>query len=511
MMPDTKRLCTELSPRRCFISAAVGLTALLVLWPADSVSAEKPRGRLFEPLGRKEWPRIVAPTIGLPAVVRPGDSLVIRIGTDQRPSRRRVRVRLARWDLRVEAKIRRLQKPGRPANLWVVEAAIPEGATCPLLYDLRVELAGRSLTQPNAVHVVPRFADDLTCIQITDTEINDRNPAPARRLGRAIREINLIAPDFVLASGDLTYDGRAKQFDMLINLLGQLDVPVFTQIGNADYHGDESIYFARINAYRDYVVDLGGLRVIGLDSGTNYKQSKGAYNLALDNEGTGLSDDQIAWFQTALTQAPPGSLRLAFMHFPAVSQFGNRGSIHFNRERFKALCERHRVALVLCGHTHVDSIFDQREKIYLSGRPPKTRPCYIQSATTSSHTRMPLLPYSYRMVRIKDRRAVSFTYDANGDGKPDAMRSVPVGKLDVQFDPPNDVTSPEVTATITNGLNEAFDRARLVFRVPSRSGATYRVDGGTLVCTVPDGKHHRVVVQARVPARATHVVRLKQR
>ncbi len=482
---------------------------LMATVAAPSIGADRFHGRLFEPLDRSAWPRIVRPTIGLPVIVRPGETFTVVVGSDQQPQRNRCRVALVCCDLRAEAEVVRVRKSRGPAGLWAIEASAPSAATCPLLYDLHVMLSGRSVRQPNAVQVIPRHRDDVTCIQITDTEIDHRNPAPGQRLARAISEINLIVPDFVIASGDLTYDGRPKQFDALVELFDRLEVPLFTQLGNADYHGDEAIYFARVNAYRDYAVDVGRVHLTALDSGTNYKQSRGPYNPFVDNEGTGLSDAQLAWFEADLARAPAGSLRLAFMHFPAVSQFGNRASVHFNRQRFKQACASGGVALVLCGHTHVDSVFDQREKLYMTGAPPETRPCYVQTATTSSQTRAPMLPYAYRLVRMRGRRVVSFTYDTRGNGRPDAMRSVPLGKLGVAFEPPNDGRSDRVTATIKNPLNEAFDRARLTFRLPSKSATTYRVEGARPIGTIPDGSHVRLVVETRVPARSERTVRVK--
>ena len=487
-------------------------TALVILVVAGSASQAASTGsgphRLFEPLDKVQWPRIVRPSLGLPAVVCPGDAIEIIVGTDERPRSKRCRVRLVRCDVTINVPVRDVRKVRQPDRLWTLRASMPSKISHHLLYDLYVDLAGSSLEQPNAVQIVPRFGNEMTCVQITDTEVNDKNPEPAQRLARAIREINVIAPDVVLATGDLTYDGRAKQYDILIDLFRRLEVPVFTQIGNADYHGDESIYFGRLNAYRDYAVDVGGLHLSALDSGTNYKQSKGAYNLVTDNQGTGLSDDQVAWLQDDLSRAPAGSARLAFMHFPAVSQLGNKGSIHFNRERFKQICERGRVALVLGGHTHVDAVFDQREKMYMAGAAPEVRPCYVQTATTSSHTRMPILPWSYRIIRVADGRVTSFTYDTSGKGKPGAMKSVPVGKLDVTFEPANDGTAQRIAATVKNGLNETLDRARLTFRVPAKPTASYRVEGGKLICTVPDGATKRLIVRTHVPAASERTVRV---
>jgi len=486
------------------------LTVLAAVAPRGQDAPEQ-RGRLYEGFRAAHWPRVLQPTIGFPAIIRPGDVLTILIGANEPLAPDRCRASLKRHDLDIGLFTKRLARLNDGPGLWILEASVPRNAPCPLMYDVHLRLANHSLVQPRAVMIVPHFAEDATYIQITDTEINDADPGPSERLARAIREINLIAPDAVLATGDLTYDGQPCQFDLLVERLKQLEVPVFTQIGNADHHGDESAYFQRVNAFRDYAVDVGPVHLTALDSGTNYKVSPGPYNIMQDNQGTGLSDDQIAWLEQDLKAANTASVRLAFMHFPAVSPFGNRASIHFNRDRFKTLCERHRVALVLAGHTHVDSVFDRKERLHLSGPPPPGGPYYVQTATTSSRERAPIFPYSYRVVRIKDGRVVQFTCRIDASGQPDAMRSTPVGRLDVHFDPPNDGRVGNITATVTNRLNESFEGARLIFRTPAGPQAGYDIEGGRLQCVVPDGPHHHIVVSTSIPAQAKAVVSLRQR
>ncbi len=473
---------------------------------APVVRAAEPSGRLYEGFGSQDRPRILRPTIGLPTVVRPGDRLTLWFAADRLAASEACKATLRRGDYTIKLTLRPSSSggasgPGRPFL-----ATIPKTVACPLLYDLNVELGSHRLVEHNAVMVVPEFRADTTLVQITDLEINDRDPGPADRLVRAIREINLIAPDVVLATGDLTYDGRPRQFDQLVAGLRHLEVPVFTVIGNADHHGDEAAYFRTLTAFRDYSADVGRLHLTTFDSGTNYKARPGPYNIATDNEGTGLTDAQIAWMEQDLGRAAGDSLRIVAMHFPAVSQFGNRASIHFNRDRFKSLCERYHVALVFGGHTHVNSIFDRNEKLYVSGPLPTQRPLYVQTATTTSRERAPIFPYVYRLVRIGSQGAIDLTYDANGDGSPDPMSCIPLERLDVQYDPPNDGKAERVTATITNGLNVPLPAARLVVHVAARANARLGVQGGRVLAEVPDGTSRRAVVTTDLAARSKQTV-----
>ncbi len=493
---------------RSLVGAASGLAWLAA---AAFAAPDDLRGTPYEGFKDGDDPRILRPSLGLPAILRPGDVLPVLIGSRSPVSADQCRVVLTRCDLAIRCPIQRVRKTATPSDTYLGEVAIPRDVPHPLLYDLQLHVGGRMSCRSNAVRVVPEFTEEMLIVQITDTEINDKDPGPSERLAGVVREINLMGADCVIATGDLTYDGTPRQFDLLVDILRKLDVPVFTQIGNADHHGDESAYFKKVNAFRDYSVDVGPIHLTAFDSGTNYKVSPGSYNVVTDNQGTGLTDGQIAWFEKDLGAAPAHSLRLAFMHFPVVSPFGNRASIHFNRERFMELCERHHVALVLGGHTHVDSVFDQREKLYLFGTAPTTRPCYVQTATTTSRERAPIFPYAYRLIRVKDRQVIRFTYDGDGDGRPDGARSTPTGRLELQFIPSDTGGTRAIAAIVRNNLREAFNNATVVFHVPDRFHHGYRIEGGELVCSVPDGSFTRVIVRTSVLPLSQSTVRLVRR
>src|SRR4029450_2863139 len=79
---------------------------------------------------------------------------------------------------------------------------------------------------------------------------------------------------------------------------------------------------------------------------------------------------------------------------------------------------------------------------------------------------------SFRVIRFKDGRAVSFTYR----GEPESAIPFPrkaETPLRVRFEPSNDGTADRVTALWSNDLAEDFPNGRLVFLLPK---GTYRAD-----------------------------------
>ena len=169
-------------------------------------------------------------------------------------------------------------------EVWHVTVRVPAGVR-PDLYDLKVTAAGSVAvmdTQPHAVQVVEEYKDDYDFIQVSDFHINDprgpsdsfipgRYPDPDQFKGylynrKAIDDINLVNPDFLVMTGDLPfgypswahifcplldpndnrtdYTGKATGWDGEYNAayaqLLRLEVPVVCMPGNHDSYNLQS-------------------------------------------------------------------------------------------------------------------------------------------------------------------------------------------------------------------------------------------------------------------------------
>ncbi|NMO22528.1 phosphodiesterase [Pyxidicoccus fallax] len=191
--------------------------------------------------------------------------------------------------------------------------------------------------------------------QISDMHIGvpgsdvERRFDSATHLERAVQHLCRLEPrpDVVLCTGDLVNDGSPEEYARLAALLKPLPMPCYVIAGNHDDREHLRAAFAHQGylpeqGFLHYVVELGPLRLIGLD--TNVPGAPGGR----------LCADRLAWLDARLSEAPERPT-LVFMHHPPfrtgihrVDAMGLEGS-----EALAAVIGRHpQVERILCGHLH---------------------------------------------------------------------------------------------------------------------------------------------------------------
>jgi 3',5'-cyclic AMP phosphodiesterase CpdA len=156
-------------------------------------------------------------------------------------------------------------------------------------------------------------------------------------------------PDFILITGDMGDYGRKSEYDLLKELLKPLTMPMYVVVGNHDerqgmresFRGGGFEYLEQCDEFVQYAVDLGGLRLITLDT-------------AIPMEGRGkLCAKRLAWLDERLgedhTPTPVAMHHPPFLtgisHMDAI---GLEGSIELEE-----IISRHsHVERLLCGHLH---------------------------------------------------------------------------------------------------------------------------------------------------------------
>jgi Icc protein len=168
-------------------------------------------------------------------------------------------------------------------------------------------------------------------------------------LKRAVAHVNALTPavDAVLITGDLTSDGDQATHLELAEILGGLQAPFFPLTGN---HDDRELlrqsfaHLGRLPAEGPlcYVVDDFPVRLIALDS-------------LVDGKPHGeLGEDQLAWLEAGLDDAPARPTVVALHHPPFAIGMGHMDwSMLRDGEALAAIIGRHpQVERVLCGHAH---------------------------------------------------------------------------------------------------------------------------------------------------------------
>ena len=156
-------------------------------------------------------------------------------------------------------------------------------------------------------------------------------------------------PDVVLVTGDSVDYGRKSEYDLLKELLSPLGMPLYFVVGNHDERaalreaicGPAFKYLEKCDDFVQYAVDLGGIRLIALDT-------------AVPMEGRGkLCSKRLAWLDERLGE--DNSPTLVAMHHPPfrtgiahMDALGLEGS-----QALESIIARHsHVERLLCGHIH---------------------------------------------------------------------------------------------------------------------------------------------------------------
>jgi hypothetical protein len=222
--------------------------------------------QIYEGLFRSEI-SIVYPILGLPAFLHPGDDL--HLGVVLRNPVQGV------WEVEISLHGRRVILPVSSSSMedgiHILATVVPKNATCGL-YDVHVRKGQVRDVEEHALSI-GAAKDHLTLVHITDTHMDAGSfrDQTAQRVIHSIDVINLIQPDLVVITGDITtgppvVEEDARSFAELI--VHNLQVPIYFTPGNHDARlpSDPGVgYYAFMNPYPDYAFTFGPVRFISLD------------------------------------------------------------------------------------------------------------------------------------------------------------------------------------------------------------------------------------------------------
>jgi Icc protein len=195
-------------------------------------------------------------------------------------------------------------------------------------------------------------------VQLSDTHVRLPGQLAYRRvdtsayLAQAVASVLALpqAPSAVVVTGDLTDFGRPAEYAHLRDLLAPLACPVYLMPGNHDDRDELRRAFPEHGhlhesdaAFLQYAVDLGGLRLVALDT---------SVSRAPHGE---LGEAQLAWLESALA-ADRATPTIVAMHHPPFATFiGHMDEIGLQRggRELAAVISRHpQVERIVCGHLH---------------------------------------------------------------------------------------------------------------------------------------------------------------
>src|SRR5207302_11094085 len=106
----------------------------------------------------------------------------------------------------------------------------------------------------------------FTLVQLSDLHCGTQFFLP-NLLERAIAEVNELAPDVVIVSGDLTTHGFKDEYALAKRYLGEIECPSIVVIpGNHDSRNVGYVHFEELFGDRNSVLRLDGVTIVSVDS-----------------------------------------------------------------------------------------------------------------------------------------------------------------------------------------------------------------------------------------------------
>ncbi|OYT28277.1 hypothetical protein B6U98_05245 [Thermoplasmatales archaeon ex4572_165] len=304
-------------------------------------------------------------------------------------------------------------------NTYFARAIIPND-TPEELYNLTltIESEGQqfSQTRPRSVSVKNEIDGNFTFIQIADFHIGDprgliENPKETigwKAARRVIDEVNLLNPDFVIISGDLTF-GQAYPFEYIgeykkcYEILQDFQVPTFLCPGNHDGYlqtGQDGFKFwEKYFGPLYYSFDYDDSHFLSINSYDWSKIARFGISFLVFNWGGSVRSEQLKWIEQDLIQHQTKHQYMNLHHNPIWDTTSESliGLGYHNREPLLNLIDTYDVEAVFAGHVHFDDVTIQNDTIFIT--------------TTTAASGLDGDGYwGYRLISMENNSIVSYNY-----------------------------------------------------------------------------------------------------
>ncbi len=229
------------------------------------------------------------------------------------------------------------------------------------------------------------MSETTVIAHISDLHCGSRYHIPSLAK-RVIDEVNEIAPDIVVVTGDLTDMGFQAEFRQAQRLIAALNCErVEVLMGNHDARNVGDEHFAELFGDRSKELAWGGVRVLALDSSEP------------DLDTGRIGRERYRWIEERFA-ANPDEFKVVAMHHHLVPVPGTgreRNIVHDAGDLLSVLA-RNSVDLVLCGHKHVPNVWRLEDMLIVNAGTccthrlrGRVRPCYnVIEVTDGSRVRV---------------------------------------------------------------------------------------------------------------------------
>ncbi len=192
----------------------------------------------------------------------------------------------------------------------------------------------------------------VTIAHISDPHLGSQYFVP-NLMNRVIVELNEMAPDAVVVSGDLTTEGYRPEYKAWLAYAERIDAPLLTVPGNHDSRNVGYVHFEDLIGPRMWSTDIDDVRIVGVDSSEPDL-----------NEGK-VGRVHYPWISKEFTA--PSSLKIFVLHhhlLPIPGTGRERSTVMDAGDLLEVLIHAG-VDVVLSGHKHVPYVW-RLEDLYVA-------------------------------------------------------------------------------------------------------------------------------------------------
>ncbi|MDP9296619.1 MAG: metallophosphoesterase [Actinomycetota bacterium] len=210
----------------------------------------------------------------------------------------------------------------------------------------------------------------VTIAHISDPHVGSPYFVP-NLMNRVTAELNELAPDLIVCTGDLTNEGYRQEYKNWVAYRERLNAPVVTVTGNHDARNVGYLHFEELIGPRHWTTDVSGVRIVGADSSEPDL-----------NEGQ-IGRERYDWIREQF--AAPAELKVFALHhhlLPVPGTGRERSTVSDAGDLLEVLMGAG-VNIVLSGHKHVPYVW-RIENLYVANAGTVaslrlrgyTKPCY---------------------------------------------------------------------------------------------------------------------------------------
>ena len=377
--------------------------------------------------------KILYPRFSCPAIIEPGESLIIEIDRNNF-DQAYILIETAHEPV--------IDSFWLPINnistnkITKINISIPE--YCPIeLYNLTVYVEDSeqnySQSQPHAISVIDNITENYSFIHIADLHLGDirgiteniRETIGWKSIKRCIQEVNILSPDFVVITGDLVFGQLypfeyTREYKQLYAILQLFDVPIYLVPGNHDGYNrileDGFEFWSNYFGPYYYSFNFGSSHFQVINSYDHSKIERLTFLFLPLNWGGSISNQQMEWIEQDLQQNNNSKISFMLLHHNPLWETTSESltkKTYENRISLLDLIEEYTIDMVLAGHVHYDNVTLQNNTIFLT------------TTTPESSISKPDGYWGYRHIFVENGSIISYNYK-------EPKYSNPTYKLDIQ-------------------------------------------------------------------------------